>query len=108
MKAAVIGDRNMTLGFSLAGVKKARIAQTPQETEEALKHYMDDPEVGVIMLLDSLAESIRPFMNKLQGRKEVYPIIVEVPGKEGARAPDPINRLIRKAVGIDVERSEVK
>lgn len=108
MKAAVIGDRNMTLGFSLAGVKKARIAQTPQETEEALKQYMSDPEIGVIMLLDSLAESIRPFMNKVQGRKEIYPIIVEVPGKEGARASDPIDRLIRKAVGIDVERSEVK
>ncbi|MDI6888637.1 MAG: V-type ATP synthase subunit F [Methanocellales archaeon] len=108
MKAAVIGDRNMTLGFSLAGVKKMRVAETPRETEEALKHFLVDPEIGIIMLLDSLAESIRPFMNKVQGRKEVYPIVVEVPGKEGSRAIDPINRLIRKAVGIDVERSEVK
>jgi len=108
MKAAVIGNRNMTLGFSLAGVKKMRVVETPQETEEALKHFLVDPEVGVIILLDSLAESIRPYMDKIQVKKEVFPIVVEVPGKEGARATDPINRLIRRAVGIDVERGEVK
>ncbi len=104
MKVAVIGDMNMVMGFALTGVKKARITETPGEAEEALKQFIDDAEVGIIILLDRLAEEIRSFVTSIQERKTVYPIIIEMPGKDGpTKREDPINKLIRKAVGIDIK-----
>ncbi|MCD5409555.1 MAG: hypothetical protein LRZ87_02165 [Methanocellales archaeon] len=104
MKVAVIGDMNMVMGFALTGVKKARIAETPEEAEEALKQFIDDAEVGIIILLDLLAEEIRSFVTNIQERKTVYPIIIEMPGKDGPiRREDPMDKLIRKAVGIDIK-----
>lgn len=109
MKVAVIGDINMVIGFALAGVKKARIAETPEETEEALKRFIEDTEVGVIILLDRLAEEIRSFVTKIQKRETVYPILIETPGKGGAiKVEDPINKLIRRAVGIDIKSGGIQ
>lgn len=104
MKVAVIGDMNMVMGFALTGVRKTKIVDTPMETEEALKQFIEDAEVGIIILLDRLAEEIRSFVTDIQERKTVYPIIIEMHGKDGpTKREDPINKLIRRAVGIDIK-----
>ena len=105
MKVAVIGDRYTVTGFAVLGVKKLRIATTPEETEEGLTRFLNDPEVGMIIILDRLAEAVRSVVTGVQSKKRVYPIIIEIPGKEGAiMKEDVIHTMIRKAVGIEMKK----
>lgn len=103
MKLAVIGDRGMIAGFRLAGVKYTGVPESAKETEELLGSFCEDPEIGIILITDLIAESIRPFIMALQGKEAVFPIIVEIPGSEGVtRRTEPLEGLIRRAVGIDI------
>jgi V/A-type H+-transporting ATPase subunit F len=103
VKLAVIGDRGMVAGFRLAGVKYTGVPDDAREAEKLLRSFCEDPEIGIILITDVIAESVRPFISELQGGGSVFPIIVEVPGSEGAiRRAEPLEGLIRRAVGIDI------
>ena len=101
MKFAIIGDKQMVIGFSLAGVKKSKIVKTSEEVKVAIEECIQDTDVGVLIIQDSFAEKSRVIMDKLQERKEVYPIIMEIPGKSGPiEKEDIIDSLIRRAIGV--------
>lgn len=109
MKTVVIGDWHMVSGFALLGIKIAFMPLNPQETESVLNKCLDDPNIGMILILDRLADEIRPFLSRIETEKVLFPVIVEIPGTEGPRErADPVERLIRRAVGIDVKRGEKK
>ncbi|MCD5424999.1 MAG: hypothetical protein LRZ92_00895 [Methanosarcinaceae archaeon] len=101
MKFAIIGDKQMAIGFSLAGVKKSKIVETPEEVKSAITEYIQDAEIGVLIIQDSFAEKARAFIDKLQERKEVYPVIMEISGKSGPiEKEDIMDSLIRRAIGV--------
>ncbi|MDT8357701.1 MAG: V-type ATP synthase subunit F [Methanomicrobiaceae archaeon] len=102
MRVAVIGDRGTVAGFRLAGVKYTGVPESERMAEDLLRNFCEDPEIGIILITDLIAASIRPAISDLQG-VSVFPLIVEVPASEGVvgRA-EPLDSLIRRAVGIEI------
>ncbi len=107
-KVVAIGTKDMVMGFTLAGVDEGF---TPENDYEAMKKFdqlLESPDVGVLLISESTAEDIREHIKKKRMEKELYPVIVEVPDKEGAveDKEDPLQRKIRRAVGIDITSME--
>jgi V/A-type H+-transporting ATPase subunit F len=104
MKVAVVGDTDITTGFGLIGVNSRFVAKKREEVEDALSECLNNPDIGVVILLSSLADLVRDSVTRIQTTR-VYPLIVEIPGKAApVREEAVINRLVGKAVGISLQK----
>lgn len=109
MKVVVVGKKDMAVGFSLAGVNEVYTPEDDHEAKKLMEKLIGSSDVGVILLSESIAEEIREHLQQRKKRKEdVYPIIVEIPDKEGPieGKEDPLQDKIKRAVGIDVNKEE--
>ncbi len=101
MNVAVIGDREMVSGYALAGVKKARVVTDDSGIRAAIKTFLADPDLYVIIVQDTLFSLAHTFATKYESETPHFPVIVAVPGRSG-----PVMRggqkqdLIRQVVGI--------
>ncbi len=105
MKVVVVGDKDTAIGFSLAGVNEVYTPENDRETKKTIEKLFMESDVGVILMSERLAEDIRGYLDqKKDTMKEVYPVIVELPDKEGPieDKEDPLKGKIKKAVGIDI------
>jgi len=94
----VIGGPETVLGFALLGIP----GSTPQgrdELGELLRQSFEDPEMALILIEERLAEEARTVLDELLARRG-FPLIVEVPGKEGPRERRNIKEYIAGAIGI--------
>jgi len=111
-KVVVVGKKDMTLGFSLAGIDDTFTPADEYESKKRIDKLLESPEVGVILLSESIAEEIREHIRKKERERNgtIYPIIVEIPDKEGAikDKEDPLKGKIKRAVGIDITSEEKK
>ncbi len=110
-KVVVVGKEDMALGFSLAGVDEVFTPHDEYEIKKRIDKLLESPEIGVILLSERLAEKVRDHLDEKKKRKEdVYPVIVELPDKEGRieDKEDPLKDKIKRAVGIDVTTEEKK
>jgi len=79
MKVGVIADQYTVIGFALLGVKNTKIADTREQTETCLDEFLCNPDIGVIIIMDYLAEGIRSTVSRIQSEKKAYPIIILYP-----------------------------
>jgi V/A-type H+-transporting ATPase subunit F len=104
---AVIGDKDTTLGFAIAGIKHIFYVETGQKaTKDALESCLSNPEIGVVIITERVADSIRDDIDRLKMDKTLYPIIIEIPDKQGEipGRKDPISLLIKRAIGVEVTK----
>lgn len=104
MKLSVIGDFDTVTGFRLAGIKDAYEVEEPAEAVDLLKDIIKNEEIGIIIITEKIADSIRDETKELfEGR--ITPLMVEIPDKNGPieKKKDPIKELIRRAVGVEVK-----
>ena len=101
MKYHVIGDEDTVLGFRFAGIE-GEVVRGPAEAREALRQASRRPDLGIVIIADTVADTIRDEVNQVRFRLDL-PLVVEVPGPDG---PSPkradLLDLIREAVGIKV------
>ena len=101
MRYVVIADSDTVLGFRFAGVE-GRVVENTDEARTAFAESVRDRTVGLIVLTDSVAESIRNDVNKQRYEAE-QPLVVEIPGPEGPLGgPQRLTKLVREAVGIQI------
>lgn len=98
------------IGFGLIGIKHlATITDSSNEKEiiSVMKEFIETPKIGFILITQSIAERIRPDFEKLKLEKPLYPIIIELPDKHGelTEREDPIRILIKRAIGMDVVKT---
>ncbi|HPO12630.1 MAG TPA: V-type ATP synthase subunit F [Candidatus Hydrogenedentes bacterium] len=101
MKLMVIGDYETVLGFRLVGVQGA-MAGGREEALEALQRVLATPDVGVVLMTETLAKSVRDeFEARLYGHG--FPLLLEVPDALGP-APDrlSVEDVVRKAIGMSL------
>lgn len=109
MRISVLGDKDTVLGFSLTGIKDLYPVEDSEKAKEVLKEIMNDPDIGVIILSERYAVDLREDIKRLREQRPLYPIMIEIPDKKGPiEKEDPIRLLIKRAVGLDVQTSEVK
>jgi V/A-type H+-transporting ATPase subunit F len=103
---AVIGDKDTTLGFAMAGIKQLYSIETGQEAKKAVESCLSNPDIGIVIITERLADNIREEIDKLKLDKTLYPIIIEIPDKKGEipGRKDPISLLIKRAIGVEVTK----
>lgn len=94
----VIGSRETVLGFALLGIP-GRTPQGREELQALLQERYEDPRMALILIEEGLAEEARPLLDELLARRG-FPLIVEIPGKEGPMARRSIKEFIAGAIGI--------
>jgi V/A-type H+-transporting ATPase subunit F len=97
----VIGDEFTVLGFSLAGVKGQSVASL-EEAQSAFSRAMEDPETGIIIITERIADLIRSRVDELLF-SEQFPLVLEIPDRLGPiedRAT--LRELVQQAIGIAV------
>ena len=99
MKVFVIGNQEAVLGFSLVGVQ-GRTVNSAMMAHQALDETLADPDLGIVLVTEDVAELIEARMAQLKLRSTV-PLIVEIPGPEGLRPDRPsLNDIVLQAIGV--------
>jgi len=99
MKYSIIGDEDTVLGFGIVGVL-GHVATTPDEVKQAFDTVIQDKEIAIIIMTESVADMIRPIVDKYLFT-DSFPLIVEVPDRKGVRPGRPgIKDMVNAAIGI--------
>lgn len=101
MKVALIADPDTAIGFKLAGLKETYIAENFTQAKTAFNKLIKTPDVGVIIITESLASGIRSYMKEYY--KGIIPVIVEIPDKRGPSSSiEFIRELVRRTIGVEI------
>ncbi len=103
MKLAAFCDSDTATGFHLAGLKEIFV---PDGNEKDIWfNIIERDDIGVLFITEEIANSINEYLKDFRLRNSV-PIIVEIPDKHGRKEGrvDFVSRLIKKAVGIEVNK----
>ena len=102
MKFFCIADADTVRGFRLAGVSGQAVISA-QEAAIALETMATQRDCAVIILTETVADSIRPQVEQIRFESS-QPVIVEIPGP-GGPLPDrkSLRQLAQEAVGIHIE-----
>ena len=96
-----IGDDFTVMGFSLAGVK-GRAVSSAEEARTAFDNALADPELGILIITERVADLIRPRVDELVF-SEQFPLVLEIPDRSGPLEGKPTMReLVHRAIGIPV------
>lgn len=102
MRYFAVADNSDTLtGLRLAGVEGV-LEHDRKEAQEVIAKCIGDPEIGILLVTESLAAQCADLLGELK-RRGSGTIVVEIPGRHGTgRAPDSITRYIRESIGVKV------
>jgi len=85
----------------LAGVEGV-VADDPREGGPLLRESAHDPDVGILMVTEKIAETNRDIIQEIRAGEE-GPVVVEIPGPEGKLPDRPsLIDLIQEALGIRI------
>ncbi|VVC71786.1 V-type ATP synthase subunit F [uncultured archaeon] len=100
-KLIVIGDSAMVMGFKLAGVVEAYIAEG-KAAEKKLVELLDRENAGIIVVSESVVAGL-DWRIKARIESIAKPIVVAVPDKAGPSAKaENLNEMIKRALGFDL------
>ena len=107
MRIAVIADRHTVQAFSLAGVKDVYAAEDLTQTapmESAFVRFTRDGNISVLFLTEKVSRTITEKLKYYSELKSLYPLVITIPDMSGDDSGDDrIKRLIRRAVGVDLQ-----
>ena len=105
MKYYCIADEDTVRGFQLAGVA-GEAATLPAQSAAALHKAASQPDIGIVILTEPVANGIRGQIESLRQGQD-RPLIVEIPGPLGSHPGQPsLTHCIRQAVGINFDAQE--
>ena len=102
MRYYLISDsRDALTGMRLAGIE-GTFCQTREAALEAIGAAQRDPEIGILLLTDTLAALCPDEVQQLR-MQESRPLVVEIPGSADAqRSGAPLLDVIQDAIGFTV------
>ena len=107
---AIIGDEDLVNCLRLGGVKRYYVIKDDHNAEEevrqALSELVGEAEVGIIAIQEDYTKYVEDLIAQVQERKNLTPVITEVPSKYGTKYQDVTGyykAFIRKFVGFDIE-----
>jgi len=105
---AVIGDKDLVSGLRLAGVKHYCVIEDggAEEVRQALGDFLNNPDIGIIVIMEDYAKHGRDLISRVQERKVAPAVVIEVPSKRGTKYEDVgqyYKSYIRESIGFDIE-----
>jgi V/A-type H+-transporting ATPase subunit F len=102
MKFHCIADEDTVRGFRLAGITGS-VAHSATEAAASVASAVAEPDCGILILTQQLADGIRPLVEQIRFERE-RPLIVEIIGPEGAApARKSLRQLVQEAVGLHLD-----
>ncbi len=103
MKVAIIGDDDFVIGFQMGGVKLVYSCATPDDALKSIEKIRDMRDIAVLVIQRSYADKVREYINEWKHKKDIYPVILELPGYGDREAKeDPMRNVIKRAIGVDI------
>lgn len=101
MQFYVIADENTVTGFRLVGLEGEAV-ETPEEAKEALTKVFSSGDIGIVIITERVAASIRAEMEEfIFGHS--FPLIIEIPDRKGPLEDRiSIREMVNAAVGVKV------
>jgi len=101
MQFYVIADEHTVTGFKLVGID-GEVVESADEAREALKKAFSSTEIGIIVLTEKIASSIREEVEEFVFGHS-FPLIIEIPDRTGPMEDrTSIRQMVRSAVGVKV------
>ena len=107
---AAIGDEDLVNGLRLAGVSRYYMIKgehnAREDVRKALGELIDEPNVGVVVILEDYAKYVEDLLTRLREEKRMTPVVIEVPSKFGTKHPDIVGyykAFIRESIGFEIE-----
>jgi V/A-type H+-transporting ATPase subunit F len=99
MKYSIIGDEDTVLGFGMVGVS-GKVATSAEEAQRAFHAILEDKEVCIIIITESVADMIRSIVDKYLFTVS-FPLIVEIPDRNSTKGDRPgIREMVNTAIGL--------
>ncbi len=94
---AVVGNEQFTLGFRLAGIRRIRKAETPEDLESAARALMKDSDVSILVMETA---DVGRLESRLRNQlvSSVKPTLVAV----GRDEDNTLREKIKQAIGVDL------
>ncbi len=102
MKIVAIGDEDTVTLFRFLGIE-GYIAD--ENLQKNFQDIVSREDIAVVIVTEKVADEIMDEITYIKLQKDL-PIIVEIPDKKGKREDreDSIGRLIKRAVGVEIEK----
>lgn len=101
MKIAIIGSKDVILGFKAVGVKPFGI-DTAEEGVKIINNLRKSAEYGIVLITEDWAEKLMPELQTLQTGE--LPAVITIPSSRGTTGEGlkGLRRIVERAVGSDV------
>ena len=101
MQFYVIADEHTVTGFKLVGLE-GEVVESADEAREALKKAFSAKEIGIIIITEKIAASLREEIESyIFGH--TFPLIIEIPDRTGPmEGRVSIRQMVRSAVGVSM------
>jgi len=97
--ARVVGDLVTVRGFGFAGID-GTVVDTPAAAREAIRAYLGDPDVGIILVAQTIADQLGGEFDAYKLRRHL-PLVLNIPDSLGAgMSGDDIQKLVQQALGL--------
>lgn len=101
MQFYVIADEHTVMGFKLVGLE-GEVVETADEAREALEKAFASPDIGIVVITETIAASIKSEMEQFIFGRD-FPLIIEIPDRTGPmEGRISIREMVRSAVGVKV------
>lgn len=97
---AVADDRTCTW-LKMAGVKETYPISEPSAAYEPIKALMKRIDVAIIIITPEIARSNTRLVQEALGKKDVFPIVLELPIGEDEESGNELQSLISSALGVE-------
>jgi len=107
LKIAGLCDKDTATGLRLAGVKELFV---PEGNELPLWNEIKErDDIGILFITEKIVRTLDKHLKDYRIIHNV-PIIIEIPDKKGRTKDhvDFVSHLIKKAVGIEVDKEKIK
>jgi V/A-type H+-transporting ATPase subunit F len=98
MKVVAVGGKAFVTGFVLSGVS-GEYAATPSAALSKIEALVRDPQVGLIMVSDEVAQPISAELTALRAGRAI-PLIYEVPGPGSKKQKVEYRAMLRAILGV--------
>ena len=101
MEITAIADENTCTWLRMSGIGEVYAINEPQEAEEILKGLMKDINIAIILISPDIANANKRLVQQALSKKEVFPIVLELPLGEEEQKSNQLQDLISVALGIE-------
>ena len=97
---AVADDRTCTW-LKMAGVKEIYPITNPTDAFDPIKTLMKRIDVAIIIITPEIARANTRLVQEALGKKDVFPIVLELPIGEDEETGSELQSLISSALGVE-------